>query len=222
MHKLIRRVVFPEHIHVSGPLVKASLIRHAKDYQDLVELGKQDAAAIVERTQQEVKAIKEATRAGVLDELHQELQRMREVHRAFVSEQKAKVADLCVEICSVVIQRMIESQSEKERMRVLIQALLTESFSERELILQVNEAQKEVVQDTLSSILKTQFAQAKVTVQVNDQLQDFELSVVTPNKAQVSVSIDNLIYLYQKEVALLRSAIQDTFDREEEHHETSV
>ncbi len=222
MLNLLRRVQFPDHLRAAGPVIKASLLRHVSDYQSIVDQARSDADELLAQARAEAKSIRESARQEALNELQTELKAMRSLVTAQAQDYKEKAASVCLEICSTLLENMMGTCDERAKMRVLIESLLERSHSARELNLRAHTEQVQLVQSTLVDVLGGQLNYKKCLVEGDDELQPFELNITTANGAQIIVSIENLLHMYQEEIASLRPEIHQAFQGIEEVNEAAT
>lgn len=222
MLNLIRRVEFPDHLQAAGPLIKASLLRHVSDYHSIVHQANLESQRIVNEAREEAKHIRESARQEALGELQKEVKSLASLFAAEALDYKQKATSVCLEICTALLENMMGECDEKAKMRLLIVALLERSHSARELTLQAHPEQVALVERTLVDVLGGQLNYRKCTVQSNEELGLFELNITTANGAQIIVSIENLMHMYQEEIDSLKPEIQRAFQGTGEVNEVAT
>lgn len=203
MLNLLRRVSFPDQLQTSGPLIKASLIRHVSTYHDILREAEFEKTQILNQAKLEAKLISDKARQEAINEVRSDLSKLREATHTKEIKLRERSTSICTEICRVVLEKFITSASDSAKIRTLVEALLERSHSARELKLRANPAQTQLLEESLVEVLGQQFNLRKWDIQSDENLQPFELQISTTNGSEINVSIHNVLQMLQHEIEAL-------------------
>lgn len=207
MLNLLRRVSFPVNLQTSGYLIKASLLHHVKNYQDILHEAELEKQKILTQAKLEAKQITDQARLKAIEEVQSDLQKLKESTYKKEEELKKQSTSICLEICQVVLEKFIESATDGAKIRTLIEALLERSHSARTLDLRANPEQVTQVEESLMVVLGEQFNLRKWTIHPDPDLAPFELKISTTNGSEINVSIQNLVHMFQSEIDALATDV---------------
>jgi type III secretion protein L len=220
MLNLIRRVYFPEGLQTSGPIIKASTLRHIKTYQDILEQAKFDAQNILNEAQAEATQMKEESIQRAADAVRMDLHSMKHITAQKEAALQKASSSICTEVCSIVLERFIESTPDNIKIKTLIEALVSGSHSARELNLQANPDQVELVSEVLAEVLADQLNLRKWNVKPDQDLKTFELRISTTNGSEINVSLENLVAMYKDEIEKLAPTLEPSLQNLEVGNES--
>lgn len=203
MLNLLRRVNFPEQLQTSGPLIKASLLRHVSTYHDILREAEDEKQKILNQAKVEAKLISDKARQEAINEVRGDLSKLQSATYEKEYRLQERCTSICTEICRVVVEKFITSASDSSKIRTLVEALLERSHSSRELKLRANPVQIQLLEESLVEVLGKQFNLRKWDIQPDDNLQEFELQISTTNGSEINVSIHNILQMLQHEIEAL-------------------
>lgn len=219
MLNTLRRVAFPNNLQTSGPVVKARLINHVKSHTQLIENGERVVAQLLAEARQEARQLKEAVQAEAAQSLKKDLESIR--YSTQLKEQALfeKSASLCVNVCTAVFQQVIDELPASQKIRSLVEILLSAAHHGRVLQLQCHPDQIDTVKREVANVMAKQLNLRHWSVQGSEKLQLFEIQISTPNGAEIQVSLDNLLAIYKNEIEALDQELLPLIRLDEEQNE---
>ncbi|HEX5487291.1 MAG TPA: FliH/SctL family protein [Limnobacter sp.] len=200
MLRLIRRIEFPSQIRISGYCIKAKLLRHARTYQDIVAIAEDDAKLIAKRAREAAEKLQEATRSEVAQSVKGDLHQLRVLTRQKDQVLHKTLANTCSELSAIVLEQFVHSQSDFIKIKSLIEALIKRSHSARALILKVHPNQVCHANQALAQIMAEQLNVRKWEVIPDENLEPYQIRISANNGAEINVSLQNMLALYQEEL----------------------
>lgn len=207
MLNLIKRVHFPEGLQISGDVVKAALLNHVSTYHDLLNQAHRQAQIILRDANDEAERIKEQSRQLAANSVREDLVSLKKITAWKENNLLDNSSSICTEVCVVVLEKFISTASDFLKIKTLAEALVIRSHNARELNLQANPAQVDLVKKVLAEVLAEQMNLRKCNVKADEELQPFELKISTANGAEINVSLNNLIAMYKEEIERLEPAL---------------
>lgn len=219
MLNTLRRVSFPSGLQTSGPVIKASMLKHVKTHTQLIENGEQVAAELLAQAQEEARKLKETTQAEVAQSLKKDLESIRLGTQLKEKALYERSASLCVNVCTAVFQQVIHELPASEKIRSLVEVLLNTAHHGRVLQLQCHPDQIDTVNREVANSMAKQLNMRQWSVQGSDELQLFEIQISTSNGAEIQVSLDNLLAIYKDEIEALGQELSPLIQLDEEQNE---
>lgn len=220
MLKSLRRVRFPENLEVSGPVVKAKLISHIKDHDELLEKANESANHILIQAKIEAQQIRESVEKRVVNSFKKDVESIRELTHHKEKKLLQQSAKLCTEVCTTVFQQLIDNLPPEGKIHVLVEKLLATAHHGRTIQLNCHLEQVELVENAVAKVMAQQMNLRQWTVIPSPDLTPYEIVISTPNGAEISVSLENLLAIYKEEIAALSSEIDPLFHANEEDNES--
>lgn len=222
MKKLLRRIEFPEAIQTSGAVIKSKLIRHVKNYEDLINRAHEEAQQIIEEAEYQAEQIKASVREMVAHDMQADLKKIKQFSLQSADDTKKLMTSLCVQICSVVIQEFIDAKASEEKISLLVKALVDKTLQARELTIQAHPQQIDLVSQAIGELISEQFKLKKWNVIANEDIQEFELRIQSREGSEILVSLTNLIELYRQEIEKLSPLLSPKEQPKENQNESVV
>lgn len=219
MLKSLRRIDFPPHLQTSGPVIKASLIRHVKDHTDLIAQAKTAADELLESARVEANRLRSNIQTEVAQSLKKDLELIRVGTQQKEKALYERTSELCTEVCNAVFQQVLQNLPAQEKVRALVEILLGTAHHGRVLQLCCHPDQTELVENEVGKVMAEQMNMRQWKVKSSHELQAFEIVISTPNGAEIQVSLDNLLAIYKDEIDALKTELMSVIQMDEEHHE---
>nr|WP_294887215.1 HrpE/YscL family type III secretion apparatus protein [uncultured Limnobacter sp.] len=219
MLKLFRRISFPGHIHVPGPVIKGRMILCAGDHDQIIDFAREEAARILSQAKQDADRIREEARQQTSLEVRNDLNQLHQINGHFQKHVISQMSTWCVAICTAAIEQFIETKDEQSKVRNLVDALLKKQKGQRKISLQVHPAQINMVHDVICERLGDLQGARQWEIIPNHELQIHELKIVAINGAETSVSIANLLAMYREEIQVISRELQPDAMYQGNHHE---
>lgn len=219
MIKLLRTVEFSGDLRTAGPVIKASLIGHVFTYDDLVREGRKKAQDIIDQANLEAETIRRNARDEMAAQMRSDLELIRKSTAQLEQDMMGRAASLCQDICVTVLEKFMDQTTDVFKIKVLVESLLTKTQISRELSLSVHPEQQDLVRSCLADKLAAQFNIRIWSVHPDPDLDLFHLRVMTPNGAEINVSLENLIAVYREELEGVAPLIEPLVTCEGPHDE---
>lgn len=200
MYKLFRQVSAPADIHIASPWIKSEVYGYVRDHDDIIAKAHRQAEAILAQAHLEAEDIKHKARGEALLSFQTDLDALRHFTRQTEQEMLSQSSTVCKSICETVVNRFIDATDHARKMEILIRELLLQTFGVKELVLECSPAQHQLTEGVIAQLLSDQFNYRKWKVVPSHEMREFELRVVSPNGAEVRISLHNVLAIYQAEV----------------------
>lgn len=203
-------------------MIKSKLIRHVKNYDDLIKRAHEEAKQIIEEAEQQAEQLKASVREMVAQDMQADLSKIRQLCHQSTEDTKKLTVSLCVQICSVVIQEFVDTKASQEKISLLVKALVDKTLQARELTIQAHPQQIDLVNQAIGELISEQFKFKKWNVVANEDIQEFELRIQSREGSEIQVSLTNLIELYRQEIEKLSPLLSPKEQLKENQNESVV
>lgn len=217
MFQLLRRIDFPEDLNTSGPVIKATMIRHVKTHLDLVQQARQKARNLLDEAAAEADVIRERVRHETAQSVRHDLKALKQLVRQNDQQQHAAAGQLCTEICKTILLQVLGEIPEFLKLRMLAESLLSRAQNARELLIHCHPGQADMVREQVAGLMADQLHMKRWVVEGNPELPPYTIRIATPNGSEIRVSLDNLLALYNDEIDALGGEIQHALSQKVSH-----
>lgn len=207
MLSLLRRIEFPEQVSTGGPVIKASLLHHVCNHNQLIDHAKAEAGDLLEQAQLEAERIREEVKQQTAHALRDDLSAIKTLTAQQEAALQKKASQLCTNICTTVLEQVLESTPPNQKIRVLIKALLERAHHSRELQIHAHPDQVELVEQEVAAHMAAQLNMKKWVVTGNPDLPVYNIRIATQNGSEIVVSLENMIALYNDEIQAMGGEI---------------
>jgi len=201
MYKLLRYVSAPVNMHIASPWIKSEIYGYVRDHDDIIAKAHRQAETILAQAHAEAEEIKCKARGEAVLSFQTDLDALRQFTRQTEQEMLSQSTTVCKSICETVVSQFIDFANQTRKMEILIRELLMQTFGVKELVLECSPGQQELTERVIAQLLSDQFNYRKWKVIPSHHLGEFELRVLSPNGAEVKISLQNVMAIYQAEVS---------------------
>lgn len=204
----IRVIKFPENIQTNGPLIKAKLLASVHTHEEIVDHAQQQAQGIIENARHEAVLIKEQIKKEVAENLKSDLREIRQLAQHNDKAVRDTAAALCVEVCNAVIRQTLNAIAPEQKITLLVDSLLSRASHTRELTLKAHPNQVQMVEESVAQVVARQINIKKWCVEPDPNTVEFEVRICTENGAEIMVSLENILALYEEEIRVIGQEIR--------------
>lgn len=222
MLKNLRRVHFPSDLQTSGPIIPARLLNHVADHAGIVRKAEETAERIREHAEQEARQIRETARERMAASMRRDLDSLKSLTQRKEENLLLNSSRICVQICTVVFDQMIEEMTTQQRIETLVNNLLKANHHGRSLLICSHPSQVDMVKNEVARVMANQLNLKNWTVQSRDDLAPFEVMISASNGSEIRVSLDNLKVLYREELNALARELEPLIHFDKDDNETFV
>lgn len=217
MLNLLRRVRFPSHLNVSQPVIKGNVVHFVERYDQIIDDAHRQAADIIQTAKVEAERILESVRQEVSKSLHDDLQALKNLTHEKDARLRETSMNVCTQVCNLTLERFVAGLSDEDKIRCLLNELLSQIHNARKLHLRCHSSQLELVRTQLADHLAEQFNLSNWGVEADDQLEPFDLKLQANNGSEIRIHLKNVLALYAHEIELFLSRVDSSGQEVEKH-----
>lgn len=201
MINLLRTIRFPGHLHSASHWIKASVIQHVSNYDELIRQANREADAIVAQAEKDAQVLRAQARQEAAESLRGDMNKILEMNREQQNTLRNQTRLICEQICLAVMERFIAQTDDQVRIKVLVEDLIAQSYNARELHVHCHPKHEESASRAIAEVLADRMNLRKFQVHPSSDMAEYELKVLASNGSEVYISLDNAVALLSEEAS---------------------
>lgn len=211
MLNLLRVIKFPDDVSTHAPHIPAQFLRHAADYDRLIEIAKRDAQAIIDEAESVAHRLRETARAEAIESVKGDVFNLSDLSAHHFNHLLETSTQLVVDVVTASVERLIGELSDAQKLRKLVSMLVVDGLNSRQLKIECNPEQIESIQKEMLDGLSKSLAIHEYELAPAADLSPYEMRLISPGGAERKVSLKNMIGLFGAEIKKMENEIQQYF-----------